>query len=469
MTDTTLLVKNIHTLVTMDEDRRVLHDAWILAKGGAIEQIGSGKTPAADRKIDASGHIILPGLVNTHHHFFQTLLRGVPSMQNNELFPWLEDLYLLMAGMTDEMVYVSTKVALAELLLSGCTTAQDHSYLHVNDMKFETEIAAAQELGVRFHLSRGSFDVGQSQGYLPPDEVVEDHDEILADCEALIKGFHEYDRFGMVRIELAPCSPFSVSESLMEKSAEMAEKYGVGLTTHLCETHDEEQFCLDKFGKTPVQFAADLGWMGERTWYAHFVHADDGNIDLMAKTGTGVAHCPGSNARLGSGIARIHEMLKKGVKVGLGVDGSASNDSSHLLAEARLALLFQRAKYGADALTATQALELGTLGGAEVLDRDDIGSLEPGMAADLIGINLNQLGYAGGLHDPVAALVFCEPGNVDFSVINGKVVIEDGAILGLDLEDLKRQQNHLAAELVQKTEEKYGKNMTDWVWRKRGQ
>ncbi|MBN1266632.1 MAG: 8-oxoguanine deaminase [Anaerolineales bacterium] len=469
MTEATLLVNNIHTLVTMDEERQVLQDAWILVRGGMIDKIGTGSPPAADRTIDASGHIVLPGLVNTHHHFFQTLLRGVPSMQNNELFPWLEDLYLLMAGMTDEMVYVSTQVAVAELMLSGCTTAQDHSYLHVNDMKFETEIAAAQELGVRFHLSRGSFDVGQSQGYLPPDEVVEDHDEILADCEALIKGFHEYDRFGMVRIELAPCSPFSVTESLMEKSAEMAEKYSVGLTTHLCETHDEEQFCLDKFGKTPVQFAADLGWMGERTWYAHFVHAENSNIDVMAQTGTGVAHCPGSNARLGSGIARVNEMLKKGVKVGLGVDGSASNDSSHMLAEVRLALLFQRAKYGADALTATQALELATLGGAEVLGRNDIGALKHGMAADFIGIKLNQLGYAGGLHDPVAALVLCEPVNVDFSVINGKVVVEDGSLSGLDLEQLKKQQNKLAAALVQKAEKRYSKNMTSWTWRRRGE
>jgi len=469
MTQETLLVRNIHSLVTMDDARRVLKDGWILVRGGAIEAVGSGSAPAAERIIDAAGHIVLPGLVNTHHHFFQTLLRGVPSMQNVELFPWLEDLYLLMAGMTDEMAYVSTKVAVAELMLSGCTTAQDHSYLHVNDMKFETEIAAAVELGVRFHLSRGSFDVGQSQGYLPPDEVVEDHDAILADCEALIKNYHEYDRFGMVRIELAPCSPFSVTESLMQKSAEMAEKYGVGLTTHLCETHDEEQFCLDKFGKTPVQFAADLGWMGERTWYAHFVHADDGNIDLMAQTGTGVAHCPGSNARLGSGIARVHEMLQKGVKVGLGVDGSASNDSSHMLAEARLALLFQRAKYGADALTAAQALELGTLGGAEVLGRDDIGAIKPGMAADFIGIYLNQLGYAGGLHDPVAALVLCEPSNVDFSVINGRVVVEDGRIPGLDIEDLKRRQNELAAELVRRTEQRYGKNMTSWKWKRRGE
>jgi len=380
-----------------------------------------------------------------------------------------EDLYLLMAGMTDEMVYVSTRVAVAELMLSGCTTAQDHSYLHVNDMKFETEISAAQELGVRFHLSRGSFDVGQSQGYLPPDEVVEDHDEILADCEALIKNFHEHDRFGMVRIELAPCSPFSVTESLMQKSAEMAEKYRVGLTTHLCETHDEEQFCLSKFGKTPVQFAADLGWMGDRTWYAHFVHANDENIDLMAETGTGVAHCPGSNARLGSGIARIHEMLKKGVKVGLGVDGSASNDSSHLLAEARLALLFQRAKYGADALTATQALEIATLGGAQVLGRDDIGALEAGMAADFIGVDLNQLGYAGGMHDPIAALVLCEPSNVSFSVINGKVVVEDGRIPGLDLAALKREQDRLAARLVKVTEDRYHRSMTDWTWRRVGQ
>jgi len=467
----TLLVKNIHTLITMDDERRVLNDAWMLVKGCAVDSLGCGAPPqtAVDKTIDACGQIVMPGLINTHHHFFQTMLRVVPSMQNVGLFPWLVDLYLLMGSMTDEMMYVSTQTAIAEMMLSGCTTAQDHSYIHVNDMQFETEIKAARDLGARFHLSRGSFDVGQSQGYLPPDEIVEDTDAILADCEALIKGFHESDRFGMTRIELAPCSPFSVSEDLMARSAEMAAKYNVGLTTHLCETHDEETFCLETFGKTPVQFATDVGWMGDRTWYAHFVHATDAEIDLMVKTGTGVAHCPGSNARLGSGIARVKDMLQKGVKIGMGVDGSASNDSSHLLAEARLALLFQRAKFGADALTATQALELATLGGASVLGRDDIGALKPGMAADFIGIDLNQLGFAGGLHDPVAALVFCEPVNVEFSVINGEQVVEDGAITGLNLEQLKADQNRLSFDMVRLTEEKYNHDLSTKIWKRLGE
>jgi cytosine/adenosine deaminase-related metal-dependent hydrolase len=433
-----------------------------------IEGIGSSGDPApkADQVLDASGRIVTPGLVNTHHHLFQTLLRAVPSFQNAELFPWLHDLYLLMGSLTDEMVYTSSLLGLSELLMSGCTTAQDHFYLAVNDTSFDTEIRVARELGIRFHLSRGSFSVGQADGGLPPDEIVEDEDDILADCERLFDAYHEAEPGGMVRIDLAPCSPFSVSPRLMEESAAMARRKGALLHTHLAETKDEESFCLETYGRRPVQYVADLGWTGPDTWYAHAVHLDDEEIALMGATGTGVAHCPSSNARLGSGIARLGDMLGAGVPVGLGVDGSASNDSSHMLAEARMAMLFQRAVRGADAMTATQALELATLGGAGVLRRDDIGTLAPGKAADLVGFDLRQIELAGALHDPVAALVFCTPPTVDFSIINGRQVVTDGRPVGMDLDEIVANHNRLASEIMARTETRHGRSFTDRTWRR---
>lgn len=463
-----LLVKNIDYLVTLDDDRRLLRDAWLLVRGNTIAGLGDAREPlpVAETVLDARGHIVLPGLINTHHHLFQTLLRAVPSFQNAGLFVWLKELYLLMGSLTDEMLYVSSQVGLAELLLSGCTTAQDHFYLGVNDTSFDTEIKAAQEVGIRFHLSRGSFSIGQSQGGLPPDEIVETEEAILADCERLVRTYHDPRPGGMVRIELAPCSPFSVSERLMQESAEMARRLGVALHTHLAETKDEEEYCLERYGRRPVQFVADLGWVGHDVWYAHAVHLNSDEINLMSHTGTGVAHCPSSNMRLGSGIAPVREMLAGGVKVGLGVDGSASNDSSHLLAEARMAMLLQRVKHGATALTATQALEMATLQGAKVLGRDDIGALTPGMAADFIGFDIDQLAYAGAQHDPVAALVFCTPSQVSFSVVDGRVVIRDGQILGLDMRKLIAQHNRLAGEIVARTEARYGHDFSTRVWRR---
>ncbi|GIK42595.1 MAG: 8-oxoguanine deaminase [Chloroflexota bacterium] len=461
-----LLVKNIDWLVTMDDQRRVIQNGWLLVQNNMIAAIGDAGevTPEADKVLDAVGHIVLPGLVNTHHHFFQTMLRSVPVLQNVSLFPWLKDLYLLMGSLTDEMVYASSRLALAELVLSGCTTTEDHFYLAVNDTAFDTEIRAAQEMGIRFHLGRGSFSVGQSQGGLPPDDIVEDEDDILADCQRLVQTYHDPNPGAMVRIELAPCSPFSVSERLMRESAEMARKYGVGLHTHLAETKDEEVFCLEIYGKRPVDYAADLGWLGGDVWYAHGVHLNDSEIKRMANTGTAVAHCPCSNMRLGSGIARVRDMLQAGMIVGLGVDGSASNDSSHMLAEVRQAMLLQRVKYGADAMTATQALEVATLQGSKLLRRDDIGVLQPGMAADFIGVTLHQLGYAGALHDPVAALIFCTPAQVSFSAINGQVVVEGGQLLTADVETLINEQNRLAAELVKRTEKRFGRSFVERSW-----
>jgi 8-oxoguanine deaminase len=467
-TNASLLIQNIDWLVTMDADRRVLRNAWVHITGNTIAALGVGQAsaPPADRVLDATGMLVMPGLVNTHHHFFQTLLRAVPTLQDLNLFGWLKELYLLMGSLTDEMVYVSSKVALAELLLSGCTTAEDHFYLGVNDTAFDTEIRAAQEMGVRFHLSRGSFSVGQSQGGLPPDEIVEDEDAILADCQRLVETYHDGRTGAMVRIELAPCSPFSVSPRLMRESVAIARRYGVGLHTHLAETKDEEAFCLDRYGKRPVQYAADLDWLGPDVWYAHAVHLDSAEVELLGRTGTGVAHCPSSNMRLGSGIAPIVEMLEHQVPVGLAVDGSASNDSSHMLAEARMAMLLQRVKHGADAMAPSQALELATLQGARVLRRDDIGAIRPGLCADLIGFDLSCLAYAGSGHDPVAALVLCAPQTVEFSVINGQPVVLNGQILNLDLDALVARHNQVSATLVTMAEERYGAQFRRRDWRR---
>jgi len=463
----TLLINNILCLVTMDRAQPVIDGGWVLIEGNRIAALGgrNDEPPPAERTLNATGHVVLPGLINTHHHLFQTLLRAVPCIQDAGLFAWLEKLYLMMGELTDEMLYSSCLVGMAELMLSGCTTAQDHFYLGVNDTSFDTEISAARRLGLRFHLSRGSFSVGQSQGGLPPDDTVEDEDAILADCERLIRTYHDREHGAMVRIDLAPCSPFSVSERLMRESAEMARRYGVGLHTHLCETLDEETYCLEHFGRRPVQLAEDLGWVGPDVWYAHAIHLNPSEIEMLARTGTGIAHCPSSNMRLGSGIAPVCELLAAGGTVGLAVDGSASNDSSHLLAEARMAMLLQRVKHGAQAMPASQALELATLQGAKVLRRDDVGSLRPGMAADLVGFDARQLSFAGAVHDPAAALVFCQPGPASFSIINGAVAVEDGRIPGLDLPGLAARHNALSAELLARTEARYGHTFTARNWR----
>lgn len=466
--ESTLLIANIHTLVTMDEDRRVLENAWVLVEDGAVSRIGTHDEapPGAVRTIDASGHVVLPGLVNTHHHFFQTLLRAVPSMQNAALWEWLQELYLPMGSLTNEMVDVSTRLALAELVLSGCTTAQDHSYLNVNDVEFDTEIAAARAMGVRFHLSRGSMTVGQAEGSIPTDDITEDDDDVLANCEYLIKRYHDPEPLAMTRVDVAPCSLFSVSERLMRESADLARRLGVGMHTHCYESQEEEDFCIDHYGKRPVAWAADLGWEGPDTWFAHAVRHDDADIAMMARAGTGVAHCPSSNMRLASGIAPVRDFLDNGIRVGLGVDGSASNDGSHLLGEARMAMLLQRIRYGAEAMSATEVLELATLGGASVLGRDDIGSLRPGQAADLIGFDLNTLDLAGGQHDPVAALVFCSPPRVTFSVIAGRTMVSEGQLLAVDVPNLISEHNRLADEMVRRTEARYGHDMSTRVWRR---
>jgi 8-oxoguanine deaminase len=448
---TTLLLKNARLLVTMDEGRRKIPDGGLFVRDNVVEMVGpTAELPAhADRVIDASRLVVLPGLINTHHHLYQTLTRAMPAVQNARLFDWLVYLYPIWANLTAEAVYHSALVGLAELLLSGCTTVSDHLYLVPNDADHADEIRAAGELGVRFHPCRGSMSLGRSQGGLPPDSVVQSEDEIIADCERLVSLFHDPARYSMLRIAVAPCSPFSVTGESMRRSAAWARAHGLGMHTHVAETLDEERFCLEKFGCRPVEYMRRLDWMGPDVWYAHAVYLDGDEIRLMAETGTGVAHCPSSNMRLGSGIAPIREMLDAGVKVSLAVDGSASNDSSHMLAEARMALLLQRVTKGADALTTDEALEMATLGGAQVLGRDDIGALAPGLAADFIGVNVDRLSFAGAAcHDPLASLVLCTPPQVDLSVINGRVVVEDGRIPGFDVERAVARQNEIAAKMA---------------------
>jgi len=445
----TLLLAHADLLVTMDAARRKIPDGGLFVRDNQIVQVGptAGLPPTADTVIDARGMIVLPGLINTHHHLYQTLTRCIA--QDSVLFDWLVTLYPIWARLTPEAVYVSAMVGLAELMLSGCTTSSDHLYIYPNGCRIEHEIEAAVELGIRFVATRGSMSLGRSRGGLPPDSCVEDEDFILKDSQRAIEQYHQRERFAMVQVALAPCSPFSVTADLMRASAALARACGVRLHTHLAETLDEERFCLEKFGARPVAYVESLGWTGADVWHAHCVCLNAAEIALFARTGSGVAHCPSSNMRLASGIAPIRPLRDAGVKVGLGVDGSASNDAGHLLAEARQAMLLQRVRDpNPAALGAEEALEIATLGGAAVLGRDDIGALAPGMAADFIGYRLERLDFAGAQHDPLAALVFCTPPKVDLSVINGKVRVKDGEIVGLDLGRLIRRHNALSRQML---------------------
>lgn len=457
----TLLVKIAAVIVTMDGKDRELSDTGIFCRDGFIEQIGGhDELPqTADTILNLEDHILLPGLINTHHHFYQTLTRAVPAAQDANLFNWLKTLYPIWARMRPDDIYTSTQTALAELALSGCTTASDHLYLFPNGSRLDDEIEAASTIGLRLHASRGSMSLGESKGGLPPDSVVDDEQTILKDSQRLIERYHNPHPGSKVQIVLAPCSPFSVTEELMRQSAQLAREYKVHLHTHLAETEDEEAFCLQMFGHKPVAYMQEVDWIGEDVWFAHSVHVNQAEIDLYARTGCGVAHCPSSNMRLASGIAPILMMMAAGVKVGLGVDGSASNDGSHMLAEARQAMLLSRlgsgisgASFsGKDALplmTARQALSLATRGGAAVLGRQDIGSLEVGKCADFIAINLNRLDYSGALHDPVAATVFCTPQKVDLNVVGGQIIVKDGQLQTLDIEKHARKHNQAARRLL---------------------
>ena len=446
----TTLLKNARMIATMDDERREIADGAILVRDHVIEKVGTLEEvgDSADTTIDLTDHLILPGLVNTHHHMYQTLTRAM--FQQSNLFNWLKGLYPIWGGLTDEAIYISTLTASAELLLSGCTTSSDHLYIFPNDATLDSQIRAAGEIGIRFHASRGSMSLGESDGGLPPDSVCENEKDILKDSVRLIETYHDAKRHSMMRIVLAPCSPFSVTQDLMRASAELARSYDkVHLHTHLAETMDEEEFCIEKFGMRPVALMEKLGWLGSDVWHAHCVCMNEEEIIGFGRTQTGIAHCPSSNMRLASGIPPIADCLSHGVRVGLGVDGSASNDGSHLLVEARQAMLLQRvAEPNPGAMTARQALEVATRGGASVLGRDDIGYLAPGMSADLIAINMNQLAYAGAQHDPISAVVFCQPQNVDFSMVHGKVIVENGRLNTIDTNWLTREHNRVSLNLL---------------------
>jgi 8-oxoguanine deaminase len=446
----TLLVRHADVLVTMDDARREIADGGVFARDGVIEAVGpSDKLPTdADEVIDAHGQLVMPGLVNTHHHMFQTLTRALPAAQDAELFAWLRALYPVWARLTPEMLRTSTQTAMAELLLSGCTTTSDHHYLFPAGTRLDDCIAGAAEIGMRFHAARGSMSVGEGAGGLPPDAVVESEAAILNDTQRVIERWHDGERHSMCRIVVAPCSPFSVSRDLMRESAALARQYGVSLHTHLAENDNDIAYTREKFNCTPAEYAEALGWVGRDVWCAHCVKLDDAGIRLFARTGTGVAHCPCSNMRLASGIAPIRKMRDAGVPVAIAVDGSASNDSSHMFGELRMAMLLQRVGHGPAVLSARDVLQMATRGGAQVLNRDDIGHLAPGMSADLVTVPLNDIGIAGALHDPVAALVFCHVPRVRHSIVNGRVVVRDGELATLDLPLLIERHNRMARELV---------------------
>ncbi|KAA3647033.1 MAG: 8-oxoguanine deaminase [Chloroflexi bacterium] len=466
----TLLIKNANVLVTMNENREEIRNGAVLVENNQIQWVGASADvdryiaetrpdiarDGFDEVIDASGCVVLPGLVNCHHHLYQTLTRATGTGEGKVLFDWLKFLYPIWAEMTPEAVYVSAQIGISELVLSGCTTVADHLYMYPNGSKMDDEIRAAQEIGVRFHPTRGSISIGESQGGLSPDHVCDSEPDIIKDCIRLIEAFHDPEPLSMLRIGLAPSALFEVTADLMRESVELARQHPlVNLHTHLGETKDEERFCLETFGKRPVEYAEWCNWAGEDVWFAHMVHPNEADIDWLAKTNSGVCHCPNSNMILASGIAPIREMVDKNVRVGLGVDGSASNDGNHLLGEARQAMLLQRVGWpgfesSANRFTAREALELATIGGAQVLRRNDIGVLVPGMAADIVAFRVDGLEHAGGQSDPVASLITCAPTQVWLSVINGRVIVKDSQFLPLELKPLVERHNRISIEMMER-------------------
>jgi cytosine/adenosine deaminase-related metal-dependent hydrolase len=474
----TLLIRNADCVATFDHadpgQARELRQASVFIRDQRIEAIGPATElpTTADEVIDARGHRVLPGLVNTHHHMYQSLTRAIPQAQNAELFGWLRALYPIWAGLTPEMVQVSSRVAMAELLLSGCTTSSDHLYLYPNGVRLDDSIEAAQAIGMRFVATRGSMSVGQSQGGLPPDALVEREDLILKDTQRVIETWHDSRHGAMVNVAAAPCSPFSVSRDLMRESAALARSLGARLHTHLAENDHDLAYSREKFNCTPTEYAQDLGWLGPDVWHAHCVRLDDAGISLFAASRTGVAHCPCSNMRLASGIAPVRRLLDAGVAVGLGVDGSASNDGAQMVNEARQAMLLARVGramqppeerrnsrderqtfFGCDLgpaeMSARDALALATRGGAQVLGRSDIGHLAPGMCADLALFDLRTLGLAGGaVHDPVGALLLCASPAAAWTIVNGRLVVREGQLATLDLGPLLERHNRLARQLA---------------------
>ncbi|MCX7564792.1 8-oxoguanine deaminase [Sulfitobacter sp. F26169L] len=447
---TVTLIKRATTIVTMDDARRELQNHDILIRGGTIAAIGPDLVaPEGAQIVQAHGCLVTPGLVNTHHHLYQSLTRAVPGGQDALLFGWLRTLYPIWQRFTPDHMFTSAQVGLAELALSGCTLSSDHLYLYPNGARLEDTIHAAAEIGLRFHPTRGAMSIGESNGGLPPDALVEDEAAILADCIRVIDAFHDPAEGSMCRVGIAPCSPFSVSTDLMREAAVLARDKGVMLHTHLAENEEDIAYSLETFGCRPGEYAESLGWVGPDVWHAHCVKLDPSEIALFARTGTGVAHCPCSNCRLGSGIAPLRAMRDAGVPVGLGVDGSASNDAGNLVAEARQAMLLQRVAQGADAMSAREALEIATRGGADILGRPDCGRLAVGKRADIAIWDMSGV-HAAGSWDP-AALLLAGPTTVRDLFVEGRKVVSDGEVITLDMPTLLARQNELAVKLKDRT------------------
>ena len=472
----TLLIYRAQHLATQDDHQTELQGASVLVRDGRIERIFTKDEPIdawladnpVDEVIDARKHVVIPGMVNTHHHMVQCLTRAIPQVQNAELFSWLKGLYPIWLGLTPEMVRVSTQVAMAELLLSGCTTSSDHLYIYPNGVRLDDSIEAAHTIGMRFTATRGSMSVGESQGGLPPDQAVEKEAFILKETQRLIETWHDASFGSMTHVAIAPCSPFSVSQDLMRESATLARAHGVRLHTHLAENDHDVTYTQEKFNCTPAQYAQDLGWVGDDVWHAHCVKLDDDGAYLFAKTRTGIAHCPCSNMRLASGILPVRRFLDMGIPIGLGVDGSASNDAGHMLNEARQAMLLARVSrgiapaqtkngqtfFGCDLgpaeMTPRDSLRIATRGGSEVLGRaHEIGQIKVGYCADFAMFRTDTLSMAGGaVHDPLGALLLCSSDNADYTIVNGKVVVRQGRLTSIDLGPLLERHNTLAIQLA---------------------
>jgi len=473
---TTLLIHRAQHLATQDDSNTELQGASVLVRDGRIERIFTQDEPLdawlannpVHEVIDARKHVVMPGMVNTHHHMMQCLTRAVPQVQNAELFSWLKGLYPLWLGLTPEMVRVSTQVAMAELLLSGCTTSSDHLYIYPNGVRLDDSIEAAHDIGMRFTATRGSMSVGESQGGLPPDQAVEKEPFILKETQRLIETWHDANFGSMTHVAVAPCSPFSVSQDLMRESAKLARAYGVRLHTHLAENDHDVAYTQEKFNCTPAQYAQDLGWTGNDVWHAHCVKLDDDGAYLFAKTRTGLAHCPCSNMRLASGILPLRRFLDMGVLIGLGVDGSASNDAGHMLNEARQAMLLARVSRGIELpqtknghtffgcdlgpseMTPRDAIRIATRGGAEVIGRaHEIGQIKVGYCADFAMFRTDTLSMAGGaVHDPLGALLLCASDNADYTIVNGRVIVREGRLTSVDVGLLVERHNQLAVQLA---------------------
>ncbi|MBN1268760.1 MAG: 8-oxoguanine deaminase [Kiritimatiellae bacterium] len=486
-----LLIRNIHTLVTMTDGEKPLHNVDLLVEDGKVAAIGKnlptplsppmeGKkrgvpssegTPASGspppeglgvgpRVIDGSNHVVYPGFVNMHHHLYQTLTRNVPKVNNAKLFDWLIGLYEVWRELTPAAIEVSTRVGIGELLLSGCTTTVDHFYLFPSTAPEEwldIEVDIAREIGMRFHPTRGSMSRGKSAGGLPPDDVVQNYEVILKDCERIVKKYHDPKPFSMCRVILAPCSPFSVTTELLAETSKLARSLGVQLHTHLCEAKDEEAYCLATYGMRPLAYMEKTGWVGNDVWYAHGIYFNEEEIGRIAETGTGIAHCPASNLRLGSGICGVPHLLDRGVKVGLAVDGSASNDASSMVREMQLALLIHRVGTAVDAMPPERVLHLATRGGAAILGRDEIGRLAVGSAADIAMFRLDRIDFAGAMHAPASAILFCGSGiRADYTIVAGEVLVEGEKLVHMNEQELFHRANEIAEKMISDAEKKLG-------------